>query len=235
MAFNPCLLVMQPREIQDCLDSIKECFDIPTVYFRAFSEPMVCREMSKYIRENDYTHYIIVGDDHITTKPAAQCVLDHTEDSRYEVFTGWMNMHLEENGFMSQNSTVSYGPLVQISDPTGPTREEYGKWEPMQIIRGLPAQPFRTAYANFALTGATKELWERFPLSTHTRGNSSDHQLSYRLQTAGVKVWSHPSAFIKHLRRGWRPLLDKWLVWNVPSEIIETNRSWGKREDYART
>ena len=235
MSYNPCLLVMQPREIRESLASIKKCFDIPTVYFKAFSEPMVVREMSKYIRENNYTHYIIVGDDAVITRQAAECVLQYTEDERFDVFTGWMNMHLERFGKFSKESTISYGPLIPINDPTGPTREEYGKWEPMQIIRGLPSQPFRTAYANFALTGATKELWERFPLSTHLRGNSSDHQLSYRLQTAGVKVWSHPSAFIKHLRRGWKPLLDKWLVWNVPSEIIETNRSWGKREDYERT
>ena len=72
MSYNPCLLVMQPREIKESLDSIKECFDIPTVYFKAFSEPMVVREMSKYIRENDYTHYIIVGDDGVINKPAAQ-------------------------------------------------------------------------------------------------------------------------------------------------------------------
>ena len=224
MAFNPCLLVMQPREIQDCLDSIKECFDIPTVYFRAFSEPMVCREMSKYIREHDYSHYIIVGDDHITTKPAAQCVLEYTENPLYTVFTGWMNMHLDGPAdYLSKESTVSYGPLVPIRDSEGPNREEYGKWEPIQLIRNLPAKPFRTAYANFALTGATKELWEKFPLSTHPRGNSSDHELSWRLQQAGICIWSRPRAFIKHLRRGWKPLTDRWLVWNQPSEVIETN------------
>ena len=223
MAFNPCLLVMQPREIRESLDSIKESFKIPSVYFKAFSEPMVCRQMTQYMKEHDYSHYIIVGDDAVISLQAAKTVLQYTEDERFDVFTGWMNMHLEKNGYFSEQSTVSYGTLVKINNPDGPTREEYGVWQPMQIIRGLPPQPFRTVYANFALTGATKELWERFPLSTHDRGNSSDHQLSYRLQQAGVKLWSHPHAFIKHLRRGWKPLTDKWLVWNVPSEVIETN------------
>ena len=48
----------------------------------------------------------------------------------------------------------NHGPLVKINNPDGPTREEYGVWQPMQIIRGLPPQPFRTVYANFALTSS---------------------------------------------------------------------------------
>ena len=75
MSYNPCLLVMQPREIRESLDSIKYYFKIPTVYFKAFSEPMVVRQMSKYIKEHDYTHYIIVGDDGVINESAAKCVI----------------------------------------------------------------------------------------------------------------------------------------------------------------
>ena len=75
--------------------------------------------------------------------------------------------------------------------------------------------------ANFALTGMTKELWENYPISCWPRGNSSDHHLSLRLQNEGVQVWTHPNAFIRHLRKGWSPLPDHWLVGNVPPEIIE--------------
>ena len=39
--FDPCLLVMQPRNIKPALDSYKKSFDIPMVFFKAFTEPQV--------------------------------------------------------------------------------------------------------------------------------------------------------------------------------------------------
>lgn len=223
MSFNPCLLIMQPREIKACLDSYKNSFDIPTVYFRAFSEPMVVSHINKYIKEHDYSHYIVSGDDAIITRQAADCVLKYTEDDRYDFFTGWMNMHLEKDGSYSEQSTVSQSSLLCSDRNDGPTREDYGNFLSVEHIRRLPPEPFRTSYANFALTGSKKEMWEKFPIRCWPRGNSSDHHLSLRLQESNIKVWTHPMAFIKHLRRGWSPLTDKWLTWNVEPEIIETN------------
>jgi len=219
--FNPCLLVMQPRNIRPAIESYKKSFDIPMVFFKAFTEPQVTLQLNKYIREHDYTHYIIIGDDAIVTRQAADTVLYYTENEEYEVFTGWMNMHINKDGTFSKESTVNHNIVKCLDLNDGPTREEYGEWITMEKMRSLEPCPIRTTYANFALTGMSKEMWERFPISCWPRGNSSDHHLSLRLQDEGIKVWTHPNAFIRHLRRGWSPLPDHWLVGNMTPEIVE--------------
>ena len=178
-------------------------------------------QLNKYIKEHDYTHYIIIGDDAIVTRQAAETVLQYTKNKKCDVFTGWMNMHIKDDGSFSDQSTVNQN-RIRCTDPSwGPAREEYGEWITMETMRKLPPELVRTSYANFALTGMTKEMWEKYPISCWPRGNSSDHHLSLRLQNDGVKVWTHPKAFIRHLRRGWSPLPDHWLVGTVPPEIIE--------------
>ena len=66
MAYNPCLLIMDPRILMPALESIKECVDIPVTYFRAFTEPQVLVAINQYIRETNYTHYITVSYTHLT-------------------------------------------------------------------------------------------------------------------------------------------------------------------------
>jgi len=233
MAYNPCLLIMNPRLLTDALESIKKSVDIPIIYFRAFWEPRVLEAINRYIKQTNYTHYIICADDVIVTKQAVSCVLDHVEDVEYDVFTGWSNMHFEADGSFSRQSTVCFHRLPLLKEPEwGPKREDYPPWVTMETMNLLAKEPIKTAYANFALTGMTREMWLKYPPKTHPRGNASDHQLSWRLQKDGIDVWTHPDAFITHLRRGWTPLLEKLLVGNQPPQIIETQTKWGNREDY---
>ena len=63
MAFNPVMMVMQPRFIWESLASLKKNIDIPTAYFRAYSEPQVIKAMNKFINETSYSHYIVMSDD----------------------------------------------------------------------------------------------------------------------------------------------------------------------------
>ena len=72
---------------------------------------------------------------------------------------------------------------------------------------------------------------------TWPNGRSSDHHWSFRLQQSGVRIWTHPDAFIKHLRQGWSPWRHNWLVGNVePETIHDRNRGRGPgrtRKNYA--
>jgi len=233
MAYNPCLLIMNPRILTEALESIEKCVDIPVTYFRAFTEPGVLQAINEYIIQSNYTHYIVCADDTIVTEQAVSCVLDHVEDEKYDVFTAWMNMHFEKDGTFSRESTVCFNQLMPIAQPDwGPTREEYPPWVTIETMNAQVKKPLRTAYANFALTGMKKEMWLKYPVKTHPCGRASDHQLSWRLQSDGIEVWTHPDAFITHLRRGWGPLRKRWLVGNEKPQIIETQRRWGKRDDY---
>ena len=232
MAFDPVLMIMQPRHIDESINSLKHNIDIPKVWFRAFTEPQVVDEMNKFIRETNYSHYIVMSDDGVVSKKAADTILKYGEMNEYDVFTGWMNMHLGDDGSFSEISTVCLGWIPEFKDPAGPVRGEYPEWQSMAWVKTFGDKVIRTAMANFAMSIAERELFLRFPLRTHRNDRASDHHWSYRLQRAGVKVYTHPDAFIKHLRRGWSPWRHNWLVGNVEPEIRYENMKWGNREDY---
>ena len=221
MKFNPILLNMQPRDIHECINSIRENVKIPKVWFRAFTEEQVMYEMNCFIESTKYSHYIINADDVIVYKDSMDTILKYAQMDEYEVVTGWMNMHLEEDGSFSKISTVQFGNFPAPKDINGPVRNEYPPKMSVEDVLNSPKEIMQTSMAPFAMSCARRELFMRFPLQTHLNGVSSDHHFSYRLQKAGIKVWTHPDAFIKHLRRGWKALADNWLVKLVPSETIE--------------
>ena len=221
MKFNPILLNMQPRDIHECINSIRENVKIPKVWFRAFTEEQVMYEMNCFIESTKYSHYIINADDVIVYKDSMDTILKYAQMDEYEVVTGWMNMHLEEDGSFSKISTVQFGNFPAPKDINGPVRSEYPPKMSVEDVLNSPKEIMQTSMAPFAMSCARRELFMRFPLQTHLNGVSSDHHFSYRLQKAGIKVWTHPDAFIKHLRRGWSPLRANWLVGKIKPEIIK--------------
>ena len=89
MAFDPVLLIMQPRLIDEAIDSLKN-IDIPRVWFRAFTEPQVMAQMNKYIKETNYSHYIIMSDDGVVSKQSADAILNAgipNSSSKSELFS----------------------------------------------------------------------------------------------------------------------------------------------------
>ena len=231
MTFDPVLMIMQPRYIDEAINSLKENIDIPKVWFRAYTESQVVDQMNKYVRETYFSHYIVMGDDGVVSKEAADTILKYGEKVKYDVFTGWMNMHLENDGSFSKISTVCQGTFPSpINKRVGPGREGYPPWKTMEWVTSQEGF-IQTAVANFAMSVARREMFLKFPLQTYPNNCSSDHHWSYRLQRAGIKVWTHPEAFIKHLRRGWAPWRINWLVGNVKPETIYEGK-WRSRERY---
>ena len=239
MKFNPILLNMQPRDIHECINSIRENVKIPKVWFRAFTEEQVMYEMNCFIESTNYSHYIINADDVIVYKDSMDIILKYAQMDEYEVVTGWMNMHLDdrenkywdnsigeyvffrEENCLSKDSTVQFGNFPAPKDINGPVRSEYPPKMSVEDVLNSPKEIMQTSMAPFAMSCARRELFMRFPLQTHLNGVSSDHHFSYRLQKAGIKVWTHPDAFIKHMRKGWSPLRSNWLVGKIKPEIIK--------------
>ena len=228
MKFNPILLNMQPRNIHECINSIRENVKIPKVWFRAFTEEQVMYEMNCFIESTNYSHYIINADDVIVYKDSMDVILKYAQMDEYEVVTGWMNMHLEQwsdrgeiDERLSKDSTVQFGNFPAPKDINGPVRSEYPPKMSVEDVLNSPKEIMQTSMAPFAMSCARRELFMRFPLQTHLNGVSSDHHFSYRLQKAGIKVWTHPDAFIKHMRKGWSPLRANWLVGKIKPEIIK--------------
>ena len=126
MTFNPVVLIMQPREIVESINSLKENVNIPKVWFRAFTEKQVMYEMNCFIENTKYSHYIINGDDVIVYKDSMDVILKYAQMDEYEVVTGWMNMHLDQWGIrgederLSKDSTVKFGNFPTPKDINGP-------------------------------------------------------------------------------------------------------------------
>ena len=231
MAYDPVLMIMQPRRIDEAINSLKENIDIPKVWFRAYTEPQVMVQMNQYIKETNHSHYIVMSDDGVVSKQAADTILKYGEMTEYDVFTGWMNMHIERDGTFSYISTVSQGRLPEIlENEKGPSREEYPAWLPMKWVENQVGV-IRTRMANFAMSIAHREIFLKYPLMTWPNGRASDHLWSFQLQEGGLKVWTHPDAFIKHLRQGWKPWRHNWLVGKIEPQTIYEGK-WRSREDY---
>lgn len=216
MKFKPVLMNMQPRMLFNPINSIKQAVQIPRVWFRAFTEPQVCEQMNKFVRETDYTHYIINSDDVIVYKRAIDNVL--TNAPYYDVYTGWSNQHFE-NDKMSALTNVCLGFFRDLKGHS-PEKEEYPQWE---LVNDVLSKSFirQTSNACFSITCFKKQVLLDYPLQTWPNTNASDHHISMRIQRgAKYTIWTHRDAFCRHLRRGWQPLKDSWLVGNERPKII---------------
>ena len=246
--FNPVLLNMQPRYIEAAINSIKESANFPRVFFRAYTEPQVIEEMNKFIKETNYSHYIIHGDDNILPKKTVDTILHYAQIGTTDVLTGWMNLKLERRWHkegtiitnwdeykLGEESTVCFGKIPPISEPhRGPYPDEYPLRETVASMSYKFKELLQVSMACFAFTCAPRKILINYPLSVHPNGYASDHQWSYRLQEGGIKIWTHPDAFVKHLKRYWALHRDwKWLTGHyTPETIYETDikRDWKSRE-----
>ena len=85
MAFDPVLMIMQPRQIDESINSLKENIDIPKVWFKAYTERQVVVRMNQYIKETNFSHYIVMSDDGVVSKPAADTILKYAEMDEYDL------------------------------------------------------------------------------------------------------------------------------------------------------
>ena len=217
MKFKPVLMQMQPRMLDAPIKSIKQNVNIPRVWFRAFTEPEVCKQMTQIVKETDYTHYIVNSDDQIIYQRAFDTVMHNAK--KYDVFTAWGNMHFDGNQ-MSNIANVCYGHFKTINTDRWPERSDYPKWETINEVLSY-SHIRQTSIATFFFSCFKREILDHYDISTYSNGNASDHHLSYRIQRdATYTIWTHKNAFVRHLRQGWGPLKTNWLVGNQKPEII---------------
>ena len=219
---NPVLMIMQPRIIPPAITSIRENWNKPRVWFKAFTEPQVVNEMNRFVRESDYSHYIVISDDAICYKRAFDNVLANAP--KYDVFTGWCNMEMYGDK-ISSHSNVSFHALPLIDENASLVRPLYDDYPPWASVDEVLSKEgnFQTAIASFATSCFTRDILLKYPLGVWENGKASDHYISYRLQKDKVPIWTNRDGFVRHLRQGRESYLKNtkaWLVGNVPSQII---------------
>ena len=219
---NPVLMIMQPRIIPPAITSIRENWNKPRVWFKAFTEPQVVNEMNRFVRESDYSHYIVISDDAICYKRAFDNVLANAP--KYDVFTGWCNMEMYGDK-ISSHSNVSFHALPLIDENASLVRPLYDDYPPWASVDEVLSKEgnFQTAIASFATSCFTRDILLKYPLGVWENGKASDHHISYRLQKDRIPIWTSRDVFVRHLRQGRESYLKNtkaWLVGNVPSQII---------------
>ena len=81
----------------------------------------------------------------------------------------------------------------------------------------------RTGFVGMALTGMTREIWERFPFDVSPIGAQCDYSLSYRLTQAGIQMAAHRDGCIEHVKEKWnepdREPRKRLLIGEIPAEV----------------
>jgi hypothetical protein len=174
------LMIMNPRQIEECVRSIA-ALDVDKAWLTGYREYELIPVIWNLVAETDYDRYIIVSDDVVVTPPALRAVQRAADDHAYAVVTGWCNLDMTDRGLAHSN--VVRTPFTEYAS----TLEQYD-WVPTREI--LDGDPVRlTWFAGLCLTCMTRDQWQTFPFDLFgSRGCCSDFELSWRLQHAGVPV-----------------------------------------------
>lgn len=190
------LFVMNPRRIPECLDAI-EALDVDRCWLTGMTEKHLGPHLNEIVAETSYDVYLIVSDDCVPTQDALDAVLGLLE-AGHPVATGFCNLDEGE-----------YAHVVNITrKPLGgdmPRPDVYVTYT-LDEVMTHPTDPVPTWFAGFALTGMSRELWQRYPfkvLHEATGGSCSDFALSWRLQRDGVPIVAPKAGFVRHVKERW--------------------------------
>lgn len=190
--FRPCLLVMNARQIPDCIASYA-ALDIPRAMLTGYTERELVPVFADVIASTDYTHYLAVSDDAVVTRDALDAVLDLLERDAAPVATGWSNLD-------STLATVNLTRSPLLGDWPVPEAYDFYHWS--EVLGAGPVVP--TFMAGMCLTGMSRGMWREFPFacfgSPEQSGFASDFHLCLRLQEARVPIVAARGGFCFHVK-----------------------------------
>lgn len=218
------MIITQPRHIPNAINSIYDATPgIPKFFIRGFEEKIACEKMNEIIDNTNYTHYIIGADDIIYNKFTINELIKLSEinilNKNYNTFyMAVCNMYIDQDNNLSKIINCCTNHLRQ-SHPDGPLIQDYDFIE----YESMPNDRFiQNYFVSYSAMTIPRHILLEFPIKTHNRGNSADHELSMRLQQrSDIRCLVHKDLFVKHLKRHIiRPLKENWLIGNVTPEII---------------
>lgn len=212
---RPLLLVFNPRDISECVESISR-LPIDKAWLRSYTEEEL-RDVIAGIVEDDslpYDYFLAVSDDCVVKRGALEAVLSIAEE--YPVVTGYCRLD-STHPFVN----ITRRPLFGDSPVVG----AYDFYSYAEVLGSGPV--LDTGFVGFALTGMSKELWRRFPFSPIGGGPTacaSDFYLSIRLRDAGIPMRAATSGYCEHVKNVWNVRDNderkRLLIGERPSEVI---------------
>jgi GT2 family glycosyltransferase len=213
---RPLLLVLNPRDIRECVESISR-LPVDKAWLRSYTEAELAEVLPEFVRTApaEYDYFLCVSDDCVVQPAALAAVLELAE--RHEVVTGYTRLD-------------ATSPFVNITkrDLAGdtPVAGAYDFYTYADVAAADGPEVF-TGFVGFALTGMSRELWERFPFRPFGGGPTacaSDFSLSIRLRDAGVPMVAATGGYVEHVKQVWNQRdtdpRKRLLIGERPAEII---------------
>jgi hypothetical protein len=215
---RPLLLVLNPRDIRECVESISR-LPVDKAWLRSYTEEELATVVPRVISEADasYDYFLIVPDDCVVTPGALAAVLEQAE--RHEVVTGFTRLD-------ATHPLVNLTTRPLIGDEPVPGAYDFYSYADVLAHEG---PTLATGFVGFAVTGMSRELWERFPFRARGCGPTaccSDFDLSVRLRDAGVTMTAVTGGYVEHVKITWgerdcgKDPRKRLLIGERPSEVI---------------
>ena len=189
---NPALLVLNPREIPECVAAI-ESLGLPKCWLSYMNEQRAASYANVTIRSTDYSHYVVVSDDTKPTNMVLDLVLERAES--HPVVTGYCGLDQNENRDIVNLTTNDLPP-----EPPKPASYHFmsrseadSYWDNV-----IP-----TTFVGLALTCMTREMWLKYPLQVGPYGGQMDYNLSLRLARDQVPMVAAVGAYMEHVKERW--------------------------------
>ena len=186
---NDVLLVMNPRQIPECMEPLSD-LPIQRIHLQGFTEAALASEGFPQALEYDFDWYWVMSDD-IIVRPQALEAVRTVRDLGHPVVTGYsQRSHTDWRVNLTRQPLMAGSPGIAAYDFR--TFAEIVSW---------PDRSVPTWFAGFSLTGMSREMWLRFPFETFgDPGWASDFSLSQRLGLAGVPIMAAREGFAYHWR-----------------------------------
>jgi len=85
-------------------------------------------------------------------------------------------------------------------------------------ISEMKSEPIKTCFGGWSFTGASKEIWLKYPFQCSIKGCESDMNFAHRfVNEDGGIIHSHKDAYFEHLKTNQNILTKNWLVGVEPS------------------
>jgi len=210
---NDLLVVMNPRDIPECMDAIRS-LQIDKLWLRRLTEGKIADRWGEVLdMAAGYDRLIMQSDDGIPRSHALAAVRGLLDEG-HPVVSGYSNLSVDD-------MRVNLCKSLVTAEPKENSYEFYTLQEVQESM--VPAVP--TAVVGFALTGMSVDLWTRFPFDVWSRppGNASDFMLSRRLLEAKIPMVGARDAFVYHGKPVWNTGdrdERRRLLLSEPSEIV---------------
>lgn len=215
---RPLLLVLNPRDIRECVESISR-LPVDKAWLRSYTEEELSRVIPEVVSDagSSYDYFLIVPDDCVVSPGALAAVMAQAE--AYPVVSGFTRLD-------ATHPMVNLTTRPLIGDEPVPGAYDFYSYADVMAHDG---QVIDTGFVGFALTGMSRDLWQRFPFRARGCGSTaccSDFDLSVRLRDAGIPMVAATGGYVEHVKITWgerdcgKDPRKRLLIGERPQEVI---------------